>query len=542
MKHATPALVIALPLFCLAAPAAAQANVIPGLDLRLSGMRTLEVLARTGTFPDGLNALAIETTVCNEGTVEIEWRQPMNLHHPKIGFLLAAVRDGRIVQVSNRSYVKHGFFALTGRACSPCQVPLEFGEYLGIGCSDTYATDNNGDNFFLGPPEEIDPWLGTWERTCSLFDRGFPPVGLPEECNGLRSFTRLGAAALGPLHSRVQIRDADLATGELFYQGHYVVEGMLEAERDDSLGSRPFTASWDGSRWELAPSGALLDGTVLQRWPGATLTSATNGEDDGRVFVAVKVTGPVEGFWRYEYALHNRDNWGGIGSLSIPLCPSARVRALGTRDIDQDPSNDWSAGVRGDALVFACRGEPLAWNTIHNFWFESDAAPGDVPLVLAQFKVRSGSPTFAVASVGPTLLPALHLGPGCALDAVPSLYPYGSPAQGVLGNASFGLASAGNAPLTPHVLLFGLQPGTQSLGGCTLWISGGGVAVVSTVLSDAAGVASHPLPVPASLALEGKAFRLQGLGRDPAGGPLLARFELSDALMIRLGDAVPPCP
>jgi hypothetical protein len=531
-----------LALLAFAATAGAQANAVPGIDLRLSNMRTLEVLARQGAFPDGLNALAIETTVCNDGTLEVEWHQPMNEHHPKIGFLIAALRDGRIVQVSNRSYVKHGFFALNGRACGPCEAPTVFGEYLGVGCSDTYSTDNNGDNFYLGPPEEIDPWLGTWERRCSLFDRGFPAVGLPEECNGLRSLSRTGAGALGPLNSRVQVSDAELAAGELFYQGHYVVEGQPDAGRDNSVGSRPFTASWNGTRWSLAPSGSQLDGTVLQRWPDATIGSATNGDDDGRVFVAVKVTGPVEGFWRYEYALHNRDNWGGIGGLRIPVCASARVRAVGSRDIDQDPLDDWSAGVRGDELLFACRGEPVAWNTIHNFWFECDAAPAAAELVLEQFKVRSGSAEFAVASVGPGVVPAVHLGPGCALGAAPNLYPYGSPAQAVLGNASFGLGSSGNAPLAPHVLLFGLHPGVSQIQGCTLWISGAGVAAASTVLSGPDGVAAHPLPVPASLALEGKVFRLQGLGRDPAGGPLFSRFELTDAVMIRLGDAVPACP
>lgn len=529
---------------CLASLAQAQANAVPGIDIKLHSMNELSSFGRLGAFPDGVNGLVMETTVCNEGTLELPWFQPMNPRHPKIAFLIASVRDDRIVQISNRSYVKHGFFAANARGCGTCQFPGGVpGQFLGIGCTDTYATANNGDNYYLAPPDEVDPWLGTWSRACSFFDRGVPEAPAPLGCDGQRSFTRSQAGALGVVHSRVQVRDEDLLAGGKFcFQGHYVVEGLPDAGRDNSLGSRTFVPSWNGTRWAMAITSTLRAGTVLQQWPDATIASAANGDDDGRVFVAAKVTGPVEGFYHYEYALHNRDNSRGINAFSVPLCPSARVRNVGFRDIDRDPSNDWLAGVRGDAVAFEGRGQPLLWNTIFNFWFDSDAAPGDAGLVLREFKDGPGLPEMSVTNSAPTVLHTLHLGSGCSFGTPPSLYPIGSPAIGLLGNQSFGLASSGNEPFQPNFLFFGLSEGAPLFQGCTLWLGAGRAELVSGSVSDANGVATHPLPVPSSLALEGKAFRLQAVGQLSGRGPLFRRYELSDGLIVRFGSAIPDCP
>lgn len=522
---------------------AAQSNAVAEIDVKLHSMHELLVFSRMGTFPDGLNGLAMETTVCNEGTVIVPWFQPMNPRHPKIAFLMASVRDDRIVQISNRSYVKHGFFAANARGCGPCtNPPGDPGDYLGIGCTDTYATANNGDTFYLGPPDEIDPWLGTWRRQCSLFDRGFPDVASPNNCDNSRSLTRQQASALGMV-SRVMVRDEDLALGgTLCFQSQYVVEGLPDVHRDNSLGSRTFTASWTGLRWAVSPNTPLLPGTVLKRWPGATITSGTNGDDDGRVYVATKVTGPVEGFYRYEYALHNVDNGRGVGELDIPICARARVRNAGFRDIDQEAANDWNITRRDGELVFEQRANPLYWNAIYNFWFESDAAPAEGALALHEAKDGPGLPEFAVTAQVPAILHTLASGPGCAFDTPPTLYPVGDPAIGYLGNATFGIGSSGNDPFQQNYLFFSFQDRARPFGRCNLWIAPDSAGLVSMVLSDAAGVAIHPLPIPPRLELEGKAFNMQAVGRLVGRGPLLGRLEVSDALILRLGTAIPDCP
>jgi hypothetical protein len=537
---ATPALVLVH-----ASLSAAQANADPRIDVRLSNMRELAVFGRQGAFPNAINGIAIETTVCNEGTSEVPWMQPMSPDHPTIAFLIANVREGRILQISNRSYIKHGFFALNGSGCqTPCTPPTSgnIGEALGLGCSDTYSTINNGDSFYLGPPDELDPWLGTWTRRCSLFDRGFPDVGAPENCDGRRSLTHQAAAAQGPIATRVQVRDSELlAGGTLFFQAQYIVEGMPDAARNDSLGSRAFSASWTGSRWNLTPTTGLLAGSVLQRWPGATLASSTDGDRDGRVFVAAKVTGPIEGFYRYEYALHNRDHARGVGSVRIPLCLGARVRGVGFRDIDRDVANDWVSRVKKSEVEFTSSGRPLAWNTIYNFWFESDAAPGRSDLALLPFDARPDEIGFFVDSHAPTALYNVHLGPGCATGTPPTLYATGSPARAELGNATFALVSRGNQPFQPNFLLHGSKSGSRNYLGCTFWTGAGGADLVSMVTTDANGVATHPGPIPNDIVLEGRLFRFQAVGRDPAHGRLFSDFELSEGLLVRVGNAIPAC-
>src|SRR5262249_55853311 len=167
--------------------------------------------------------------------------------HPFISFIIVRAKDGRFEQISDQSYVKHGFFALSNSLCSTCS-PTD-GSVLGIGCSDTYDVSNNGDNYWLGPPEEIDSWLGTWTAACSHFDKGEPPKNPPQDCDSVRSLTSSQANNLGPVGHRIHVADADFnVPGATFYfQGMYTITGEPEATRDDNLGSRPFTVNWNRS-------------------------------------------------------------------------------------------------------------------------------------------------------------------------------------------------------------------------------------------------------------------------------------------------------
>ena len=528
----------------LAAGATAQSNTVAGVDIGLTRVKEMRSFGRMGTYPNGRTGAALLTTICNVGTVEITWRAPMNTKHPFSGFLFVRESNGRMEQISDRSFVKHGFAAANAVLCGSCSIPIgPINNTLGLGCSDTYTTNTNSDRFYLGPADEIDPWLGKWDRVCSHFDRGEPAVGAPNDCDTQRSLTSGQVAALDPVTHRIELEDADLVVpGASFYsQAHYVLATEAEALRGDNLGSRRVAVAWDGSEWTFAESGPLLLGSVLQRWTGASVTSATNGVDDGRVYVGVRVTGPVEGFYRYEYALHNRDNARGVGSLRIPLCAGARVRATGMRDIDGDPASDWSARVEGGEVVFETGANPLDWNTIYNFWFESDAVPVSGVLGLGAFAPGTGAPEFGVASTTPGGLFNLHLGRGCASGAAPSLYATGTPPSATLGNASFAVESAGNVPGSLNVLLLGAGGAPVARSGCALWI-GAGARAVSTVRADATGLARHALPIPADPSLEGTELALQCSSRSVATGPKTARRILSDGLRVRVGSALSACP
>jgi hypothetical protein len=528
-------------LLATASAPAGQQNANPNIDVALGGLRDLRPLGRVGAFGSGTSGCAMETTSCNFGSEAVPWEMAMDPDHPFIAFLVARESGGRFEQISDRSYVKHGFFAFSGNVCSPnCQGTS--GTSLGVGCSDTYATQNNGDLFWLGPPDEVDPWLGAWDPVCSHFDRGEPPVAPPGDCNGQRSLSLSQVIQLGDVSHRVRVRDAEFATpGSFWYQGQYVVAAEPEANRGNNLGSRGFTPVQNGNRWDLVEGEPLLYGSILQRWSGSTLESGTNGLDDGRVYVATKVSGPVEGFYHYEIAVHNRDNARGIGALRIPLCGGARVRALGFGDIDTNTANDWTASVGSTELVFSGPSNALKWNSVFNFWFDCDAAPESGTFTLDQALPGAGSAALAIAGRAPLGLYALVSGPGCARDTPPTLFAAGNPPRALLGNAGFEVHSSGNAPLQPSFLYFSRQGGPFGFQGCSVWM-GPAHVLVSLVQSDAAGLAVHATPIPNNLALEGLDAYLQIVGRDPGNGILVRDFELSDGLRVRTGNALGGCP
>jgi 5-hydroxyisourate hydrolase len=244
----------------------------------------------------------------------------------------------------------------------------------------------------------------------------------------------------------------------------------------------------------------------------------------------VRVTGPFEGFHRYEYALHNRDNRRGVGALRIPVCPGARVRALGSRDGDGDPAGDWSATVGASEIVFATASDPLRWNSLDNFWFECDAAPAPALLGLDAFDPGPGASALGLELSAPLRLANAFLGAGCALGTPPTLFAEGDPARAEIGYATFALVSTGNAPLQPHGLRMGLVTGSTVLGGCTIWIGPSLTQVVTTsaVLSDVTGRPAEGIRIEL-WRLDGKPTLLKAVTTNADGrtdGPLLGPEEM----------------
>jgi hypothetical protein len=528
-------------------PLLAQPNVQPGLDLALEDTWNLNDYDHAGTFPTGASGFGAWTTCCNPGTVPVLFQAAMDPDHGFIHFIVARESNGRLEQISDWSYVKHTFGSSNDpSSCGTCAGPGVFSQ-VEVGCSDTYANFQAVDHYWLGPPGEINAWTGVWDPICSHFDRGEPPVAPAQQCDGVRSLSQTQAGVLNAgLNHQMRVYDADLIVpgATYWYQAGYLVPGEAEALRGNNIGSRLFTATWTGSSYAITTSGTLLPGSILQRWTGATISSATNGIDDGRFYVAVKVTGPVAGLYHYSYAVHNRDNDRGLGALRIPVCPGATVANFGFHDVDQLAGNAWTASVAGGEIQFTTANNPLYWNSFFNFWFDSDAAPvTGASISLDQFEMGPGAPTVVVTSTAPLGLYNQNLGAGCGNPSAPSLYATGSPPRATLGNASFGLQSAGNAPSTPSPLLMSLADGTFPLApGCTLYS-----ASVATIFppfnatSNGAGLASYSLPVPATPALEGQHVDFQSANL-VAGGAYLGAINLSNGLRVRLGNTIPTCP
>jgi hypothetical protein len=436
------AVVLAMAFIAPAAPA--QSNTVPGLDVRLSSLGSLQNWGRTGAFPNGVSGMSISTTACNVGSVIINWKQPMNPDHPMISFLVCREENGRFEQISDRSYVKHGFFATNQNSCGTCGSVGGSSQALKVGCSDTYGTNNNGDRFYLGPANEIDPWLGDWSSQCSYFDRGDPAVAPPNDCDNVRSLSMAQANALPVTAHRINLTDADLdhPGATFYYQGFYTARGEAEANRGDNTRTQRMNATWTGSAWSLTTTGGQFTGTILDRWSGATVNSNTNGVDDGRLYVGVKVTGPVAGLYHYEYVVYNRDNARAVGTFRIPLATGATVSSIGFGDIDNNVGNDWTSTQLANELVFSTATNPLEWNTLYNFWFDSNAGPLAGTVDLNPFNPGTGGGVIGVSTTAPLDLcppatvyctakvnsllctpsismsgtPSASLGSGCVLD------------------------------------------------------------------------------------------------------------------------------
>ncbi|MCU0862823.1 MAG: hypothetical protein MUC36_03435 [Planctomycetes bacterium] len=536
---------IALPVSLLLASAnlTAQVGAVPGTDIRIFDVGSPTIYGRRGlAYPNGEIAMAVGHSMCNTGTVHLPWvgwvgggsGSVMLDTYPKIAFLIARESGGRMVQISNKGHLKHSrvAFNFNGGPCGGCQSGPS--QTFRIGCYDVYSTGFNGNQFNLGPTAEIDPWLGSWNPVGSYFDRGDPAVVGAAATDGIQSLTSAGFDAF---KNRLLVREQELAVpgAKFFGQAHVVAKGEPGNVRGNNFASRQLGITWGGSSWSptlgLAPA---VQGSVLQQWTGASVTTASNGSDDGHFVIGVKVTGPVNGLWHYEYAVHNQDNTRGAAALRIPVCATARVQNLGFRDLDTDSLNDWTSSRNGGELsLLATVDNPLDWNTIYNVWFDSDAAPQPGNLVIDAARIGPGSLQMSVPTTVPGLLGTEYLGVGCG-NGAPSLFANGAPVSPNPGYALQALVSANGFA----VFAFAGQTANVPLGGgCTLFVDDTQLLALHLVQADAGGAASWPMPIPAGLAptdLAAQAFELV------SGGPVLGLLAASNGLRIR--GAASGCP
>ncbi|MFY9342619.1 MAG: hypothetical protein WAT39_09020 [Planctomycetota bacterium] len=428
----------------------AQSNTVVGLDGRLETLDNITYWGRRGAaHPGGEAGLSMRNTMCNPGTVSIPWYAQMQENHPKFGFLITRITNDRMVQISDRSYCKHAFTsASTSGACGPCNGIG--GNLMGVTCSDTYSAGNNAGRNNLGPPAEINPWLGTWPALGSYFDQGDPNVGPPGNNDGVQSPIVVGSDAV---KNRVTVKEADmLVAGSTYFYGIQLIhQGEAVANRWDNIKSRGFTPTWTGSTWTVANSGpGETFGSVLQHWTGADVNSGGNGNDDGRFFVASKVTALGGGNYHYEYAVHNVDNSRAGASLRLPIDAGAVASNFSFRDIDANALNNWTGARVGNEVVFtAPANNPLEWNTIYNFGFDANFPPGNAGATIDEARVGPGALFVTVAAKAPsgsTFAQVTPVGTGCGgNNCQASFYQFFSPASAFdLANSSWTMTFNGS--------------------------------------------------------------------------------------------------
>ncbi|MCR9246743.1 MAG: hypothetical protein NXI31_17045 [bacterium] len=515
-------------------PLAAQANTVPGLTAALTDASGLRILGRRGLgHPGGEVAIAFSTTTCNLGTANIQWDGPMAPRHPVFAFSIVREIDGRLEQISDpdAAFVKHAFGVGLPSSCGgPCQ-PTGLG--LGPNCSDVYNAFTNGNRFFLGPRQEVDPWLGIWEPVGSYFDRGDPDVGLPGNSDGQRSlFQNSANFPTDPVQNRLAVGEADLvAADRLWFCCQIVVRGEDGDLRRDNLGYREFTADWAEPNWTLTEIGAWRRGSVLENWNGAVVETARNGEDDGHFFVASHVTqlGPTT--WRYDYAAQNFDNARGAAALRIPLCAGASLANVRFRDANANALDDWTHARVGPELAFlAGPTNPLDWHSFYSFSFETDVPPSPGEVTLDQARIGPGA--LAVSLPAPVPAPAARItfyGAGCG-SPHPVLSSNGPPRVPTPG---FALKVA-TVPHAPGLLLVSLGADSIPLGnGCVQHLESTVLITHGFFAADPNGIALSPFPIPNDPVLEGLRLYWQA-ARIVAGGPMLGAASLSNGLELLL--------
>jgi hypothetical protein len=373
------------------------------IDMQLGGLQSLVVLGHDGDLPTGRTGLSLTTISCNVGDVNIPWLAAMETGHPGIGMALYRELDGRFEQVGV-SWIKHGFFAQSNSSCTPCQTPGG-GLALGVGCSDTYGSANNGDRFWLGPRSEWNPYTATWECLGSFFD------GTPVDCvrneNGTTD---------SDVDHRLEAFDEDLALpgATYWYEAFYMVTDDVDPSNNIASRRTVITVDDDGyftTTPGVSQGNPVVLGPAIQRW-GQKRTLAGLAPDDGDVILAAQVTPEPGGLWRYEYALFNWTLDRKVDSFSIPL--SAGFASGATfHDVDDRPANDWVPTQQDGNFAWTFPGVvlpghkvagPLEFGTLYNFGFTSDRPPAVRNAVLGIHERGPGGDLLVVETLAPDVL------------------------------------------------------------------------------------------------------------------------------------------
>ncbi|MBX3356015.1 MAG: hypothetical protein KF724_10000 [Phycisphaeraceae bacterium] len=340
-------------------------------------------IGKYGTV-NGISAYAIGTTSCNIGDQVLFWCDAdvpglcTKDQHPVIAQNMYRIVDGRFEQIG-MSWVKHGFCALSGTLCGPCQATNC--DTLGVGCSDPYSASLNGSTTWLGPRSQINPLTGA-----------FPyPFSAPAAPNIIGRRIQVPIDALDPA----------LNSGAIYIgEGHYIAADDAAAGNANNNGAyRRFTVgAFSSGSYTLS----FVGPTVQQRhaiyaWKDHGLGVGIPDPDvviqeidvpgDGRFIVGSKVSVNGNGTWSYEYAVFNQNVDRAAGSWSIPVAPGVTVTNQGQTIINHhsgEPysTDPWVMSASGSELLWSTQtfaqnanANALRWSTMFNFRFVADQPP-----------------------------------------------------------------------------------------------------------------------------------------------------------------------
>jgi len=145
---------------------------VPGPDVIVGDLPSMGQFGSSGTQV----GLAVGTTSCNNGDVELDWFALTQVDHPVIPQNLyrmsgGTTNDDRFEQIG-QSWLKHAFLAEQGNACGFGCTPAANGTHLGVGCSDPYdanlnANQGSGSADGLGSRAWVNPFTGVYPSTAA---------------------------------------------------------------------------------------------------------------------------------------------------------------------------------------------------------------------------------------------------------------------------------------------------------------------------------------------------------------------------------------
>src|SRR5437870_7076670 len=138
----------------------------PGPDVIVGDLPAVQQLDSAETQV----GVAIATTSCNAGTIDLDWFALPQTDHPVIPQNLYRMSGGadnteRFEQIG-QSWLKHAFTALTQNVCGfGCNGVG--GSHLGSGCSDPYSASLNGNQSGIGSRAWVNPFTGAFPSTAN---------------------------------------------------------------------------------------------------------------------------------------------------------------------------------------------------------------------------------------------------------------------------------------------------------------------------------------------------------------------------------------
>jgi len=366
-----------------------------GPDLVVGDLIGLQQFGRVGDMV----GLALGTTSCNKGDVEVHWNPLPSNDHPLIPQNLYRLKGGRLEQIG-QSWMKHGFFALQMNACGYGCTPAADGTRLGVGCSDPYDASLNGQTTGLSSKAWVNPFTGEYSAASSS--------------HAFHAHTAVS--------HRIQVRDEELdqglhgnSTAQYFAEAQYVtphehiLSNGIANTMFNNVSYRRFSVSgFSGGSYTFTSNGTTIrELPAMYAWSSfKTIIEPAPGAD-GRAILAYKVTGPAGGVWHYEYAIYNMNLDRAIGSISIPAPPSSLISAPGFHAPPQHEGypNDGTVGGLGfssqpwtsqrgaaaqqwftDTMNDDPNANAIRWGTMYNFWFDSTTPPKQGQVSLGLFK------------------------------------------------------------------------------------------------------------------------------------------------------------